>query len=85
MIRQLSDEIVESMEFQGKREEYWDETFPTFGIRIGLETKSWCVIYRNSATAPQRRKTIGRWPRLEYSDAKEMAKQFYKKIRTERL
>lgn len=60
---------------KGKRIELWDALLPGFGVRVSPKgTKSFILMYRFNDK--QRRQTLGRYPVLSLSEARQMAKDF---------
>lgn len=56
------------------RTEYWDATLPGFGLRVTEKgAKSWTVMYR--VNGKQRRATLGAYPALSLSDARDRARE----------
>jgi integrase len=56
------------------RAEYWDATLPGFGLRVTEKgAKSWTVMYR--VNGKQRRATLGAFPALSLSDARDRARE----------
>ena len=55
------------------RVEYWDATFPAFGLRVTEKgSKSWVLMYRREGRL--RRFTVGSYPRLSLADARDKAR-----------
>ena len=56
------------------REEYFDERLPGFGMRVtASDVRSWFVFYR--VDGRQIRQTLGRYPAVGLSDARERARE----------
>ena len=55
------------------RVEYWDQSLPTFGLRVtDRGHRSWTVLFR--VKGRQRRLTLGPWPALSLAGAREQAR-----------
>jgi integrase len=64
----LTDLAIRSLKAE-RRETYWDENFPAFGIRVGKRSKTFLVM-----VGPRRRRiTIGRYPHYSLQTAKRKA------------
>lgn len=50
---------------------YWDDTTPSFGIRVGKKTKTWTIMRGRN----RERVSIGRYPDLPLADARAEAKR----------
>ena len=60
-------------------EEYWDEDFHGFGIRVSnIGTKKWFYYYRFDGR--RRRFTIGEFPLLSLADARKRAKSLAREV-----
>lgn len=58
------------------RPEYWDDSFPGFGIRVSPDgRKSWILMYRMDGSRRLRRLTLGTYPRLALADARDRARE----------
>lgn len=56
---------------------YWDETLPSFGVRVSQGgTKSFVLVYGEART----RKTLGRYPVISLADARAEAKRILAKL-----
>ena len=63
---------IEALRASYKREEYWDDSFPGFGLRVSIDgRKSWTYFYRVNGRL--RRLTIGSFPALSLADARQRA------------
>jgi hypothetical protein len=61
------------------RVEYWDAALPGFGLRVTAKgAKSWTMIYR--ASGQQRRMTLGHYPTLPLSAARDRARAALREI-----
>ena len=61
------------------RVEYWDTALPGFGLRVTAKgAKSWTMIYR--ASGQQRRMTLGHYPTLPLSAARDRARAALREI-----
>ena len=55
---------------------YWDETTPGFGVRCSSKSKSFVVMFSQK----RRLKTLGRYPALSLSDARNEARRFLAQV-----
>lgn len=54
--------------------DYWDASIPGFGLRVGVSgRRSWIIVYRVKGSSRKRRMTIGTYPSLPLTNAREMA------------
>ena len=77
----LTAQAVEALKPPAKgRAELWDEQVRGLGLRVTERgVKSWVVMYRTSGT--QRRMTLGHYPNLKLSDARELADETLRAVR----
>jgi integrase len=80
MKRKLTPKTIEHLKAEGRRRlEVWDTTLPGFGIRAyATGRKVWFVIAR--VKGRQRRFTIGTYPVLPLSDARNKARQVLRDV-----
>src|SRR4051812_41517856 len=81
MRKKLTTKTIEALTPTGpKRLEVYDQLLPGFGIRVSVSGhKSWfCVVRVNNRL---RRCTLGPYPRLSLSDAREAARNLMKDAR----
>jgi mRNA-degrading endonuclease toxin of MazEF toxin-antitoxin module len=58
---------------------YWDETLPSFGVRVSQGgTKSFVLVYGEART----RQTLGRYPIISLADARTEAKRILAELTT---
>ena len=50
---------------------YWDDTTPSFGIRVGMKTKTWTIMRGRD----RERVSIGRYPDISLAEARAEAKR----------
>ena len=63
------------------RIEYWDTTLPGFGLRIShTGGKNWVLMYRTGNR--QRRLTLGRYPVLGLTEARQKARDALQELDT---
>lgn len=68
----FTDRSIASLKASLQRQEFWDESAPGFGIRVTPEgRKTWVYMYRVGAR--KRRLTVGTYPGLSLSHARERA------------
>ena len=69
---QLTDIVARSARaIPGKQLTLWDRSLPSFGLRIGAETKTWTVMLGKD----RRRMTIGRYPTISLQEARAEARR----------
>lgn len=76
----LTVKRLESLKPESKRIEYWDKSLPGFGVRITSKgDKSFCIMYRIGGKL--RRMTLGEYPVLKLSKARDRAKDALELVR----
>ena len=81
MVRQvLTDMTIRKLVAEGEaRVEVWDAKIPGFGVRAsGRGTKSFILVYR--FRSKPRRLTLGRYPTLSLSDARQRASEVLRSV-----
>ena len=69
---QLTDLHIRKLQAaSGKRVEIWDDRVPGLGVRASSETKAFVLLYRLNGKS--KRMTLGRYPVLSLSEARELA------------
>lgn len=79
----LDDAYVESLPLKTDRYIVWDTQVTGFGVRISDKVKSFNFVTR--VMGKQVRDTIGRFPEMSVSSARDIARSLYQKHREERL
>jgi integrase len=67
----LTDIIVRTLKPSERYVTYWDDTTPSFGIRVGKNAKTWTIMRGRDRT----RISIGRYPDLSLAQARAEAKR----------
>lgn len=71
----LTHKTLQSLEANGKREEYWDENLTGFGVRISGRTGEKKFMVRYRANGRRRRMTLGSFERVSLAEARAEAKK----------
>jgi len=81
MRRKLTHKTVETITNDGpKRIEIFDSNLPGFGVRVGVSGhKSWFVVTHHQGRV--RRFTLGPYPRISLSEAREAARKVMNEVR----
>lgn len=70
----LNDKKIASLKTEKKREEFWDTSLPSFGIRVTKTGyKTFFVMCRTKGA--QKRITLGHYPIISLSEARELARE----------
>src|SRR5262245_14847116 len=68
----LTDVAIANLEFQHPQATYYDTLLPAFGVRVGSRSKTFIVMHGKS----RKRETIGKYPTLKLSEARDKARKF---------
>lgn len=78
-VLKLTDLRVKALSTEKAQEDFFDAVLPTFGVRVSsLGAKSFFVMYRQWGR--KHRRTLGRYPKLGLSDARDLARDVMKKV-----
>ena len=67
----LTDVSIRNLKWQGKKQKFFDDTFPQFGVRVYKTGKAFVLMHGTD----RRMKTIGRYPDISLSAARKQARQ----------
>ena len=78
-VLKLTDLRVKALSTEKAQEDFFDAVLPTFGVRVSsLGAKSFFVMYRQWGR--KHRRTLGRYPKLGLSDARDLARDVMEKV-----
>jgi len=66
---------------KGQRIEFWDRVLPAFGLRVSDHgRKTWVVMYRRKSDGRQKRLTLGTYPAIDLSQARDLARDAFQQV-----
>lgn len=71
------DDLARCKPKPGRQVDYWDATFPAFGLRVGATgAKSWVISYRKPGGGSPTRLSIGKPPGMDLDAARDVARRY---------
>jgi integrase len=73
--KKLTDRFVAALEPGAKRQDHWDATLPSFGVRVAPSgKKTWVVAIRKPGMKSSSRIALGHYPQMSLAQAREAAR-----------